>query len=1047
MDDLFKAPGFVLRNDENPMWELDAGDFPITIYDRPQLAFSNLLLRGDVDAATRAIFSPQSLTPAEMKTISGHFLQGKNKNPITKTLVDISTNPIFIIGALLALKVPLGKADVLFKIGRGMADKAPFAIESLTHSAFENLRNVKGAFKALAEWGKATGNFLHKHSESLSNAFGFRLTNDQQLMSWAYQKGLHTEGGTEAFLKVWNARARKLGMNEIKAKVLFPGLQKKMGRELVSTSQKIRNWLDSYWKEIFPDPIKEKVIRAELQTKGTHLGFWQKWYFPEHSRYSRLQSRGLANWMGSRKQYTAKLEGVVDAYVSSNLKKVSGLSIGRWEQLRRAEQLGMTPITGWLQEIVKRSGAGMEDVIRSSWASVERISDPVVQASSFTRNVLDTLKGAGSNISARLGNRIVREGALAQVAGELRSAAGSAKFDRKIAEVAGILTEPAHYDMRVIPALRRYLTTTASTYAWHIADVAHPTVPGKIVHGFSSLINPIIDKTRGWQNTYLAHELTPFMRGMKPWKSFIRSVRFGEVKDRMMTWLTIHPLPQKMLPPDTKKWLAKYYSDFSSLSSESLGAKIGEYFYLSTLGLNMSPISKNLLQNFITLMHTPGIGMTGIFRGFKELMPKVKVYADELLKGTKADAAFDIAFPDFVKASGKAANVTRALMTGDRMKEGLTAVGRAGTTWETVKKIMLSPFGGSETFNRLLGFYSGKQGYLATATLKGLTEKQVAANALEFGANMMHVGHFAGGPLGMPRALLGMWGPARQFMHFPLRYLGFLTSSLRWGEGAGRLTTIGRTAAASTAAYIGAKNLLGADISQGLMYGALPFPTYENAPFYPFPLVPPIASIAGSAVKSLATGEAEHIKRSAAMLIPSGLALRRLYKTLGPKNADYENRLPDGRIPVYNDKHALIGAYSPWQLALRAMGLSPSSQQAEYGAAKWLLSQREKVRAYRREYLEALSENDVDKAGRINEKFQKAYPELGPLQLKKSDIKAVQNRREISRLNRILKGFPKAYQPLFGHMVSQAGLSEMTRDIESQPTALETYLPLTQTLR
>lgn len=1054
MNDLFRtSEDIILRNDDNPFWELDKGDFPITLYDRPQLAFSNLLLRGDIDAATRAIFSPQSLTPAEMQTFSKRILQGR-ENPLLKTLVDISTNPIFIVGALLALKYPLGKADVLFRIGRGMGESAPGAIESLTHSAFTILARTKGAFKALADMTRATGDFLNDRGLALSKVFASGLSKDDQLLVWARLKGLHGEKGTKAFLDEWNSRAVRAGMKPFlpKGQVLFPRMQARVRPEIISTTQRLRNWATAHWEKMFPgEPMSHRTVKAELLTKGIELGDYREFYFPRHPRYNRLQAGALVKYIGGRKEYSGKVKGVVDTYISGNLRKVAGSSMGRWDQLQRLEELGMERgMVGWMQEVLKREGGHMREMIQSAWAQTVGIREPVVQADRFAVAVIDRLRKAGVDISNRLGNQIVAKGSLVKAAEELRAAGGTPRFTAMLDNIAATLTEPAHYDLRVLPAFSRYLTTTASTYAWHLKELPHPDIVGKTVHGFSSIIQPIVHGIQeGHIKSYVADELLPFMRGMKPWKSFIRSARFGQLKENMLTWMQTHPLPQKMLPPDTQKWLAKYYGDFSSLSSESIGAKIGEYFYLSTLGANISPTSKNLLQNFITLLHTPGVGFTGMYHGFRELIPRLARYKTLMLDPKTRGTAWETVFGDYDKYVGKASGMTKAMLkTGDIAREGYTLPGKAGTVWGKAKEAMMFPFGTSEAFNRLLGFYAGKQGYLHTATrAAGVTAKQFAAEAGEFGANMIHVGHFMGGPIGMPRALLGVWGPSRQFMHFPLRYLGFLTSSMRWGEGPGRFTTVGRVGAASAAAYIGAKNLLGADISQGLMYGALPFPQYEKSAFYPWPLVPPIFQIAGSGVQALGTGEAQPAVRSLALLAPSGIAARRLYKTLGKKYADYANRTQDGRIPVYNDQNALIGAFSPWQLSLRALGISPSSQQAEYGAAKWLLTQRNKIRTFRRDYLEALSENNVVRAMKINEDFQKAYPELGPIQLKKSDITAVQNRREISRLNRILKGFPKAYQPLFEHMISQASLSRMTENLERRPSGLETYMPLVSQLR
>ena len=233
---------------------------------------------------------------------------------------------------------------------------------------------------------------------------------------------------------------------------------------------------------------------------------------------------------------------------------------------------------------------------------------------------------------------------------------------------------------------------------------------------------------------------------------------------------------------------------------------------------------------------------------------------------------------------------------------------------------------------------------------------------------------------------------------------------------------------------------MGVDLSAGLMAGALPVPTYEGSPFYPWPLVPPLAGVIGTGAKALLTGSSEGLGAAAALLVPGGIGARKAYRTLHPKYADYKNKTPDGRIPIYNNKHALIGAMTPWQLTLKSLGLKPSGVAAEQGAAKWLLSQREKIRAYRRDYLQALSENDNKKAGDVQQEFQKAYPELGPLQVKKSDIKALENRREISRLHRIEKGLPSAYRPLFSQILGEASLSNITRDIDVGDVGLGQYL-------
>jgi hypothetical protein len=314
----------------------------------------------------------------------------------------------------------------------------------------------------------------------------------------------------------------------------------------------------------------------------------------------------------------------------------------------------------------------------------------------------------------------------------------------------------------------------------------------------------------------------------------------------------------------------------------------------------------------------------------------------------------------------------------------------------------------------------------------------------EVGQALNMLGNFTGGPLGLPKAIINMNPLWRQFMHFPLRLTGFLHGSLRLGADPNKLDwgTMGRALAGSTAGYIAARDMLGVDMSGGLLSGALPLPQYEKSPFYPFPLVPPAAQLLGTGAMALAKGDVSGLADAASLLIPGGIAAKRAYRTLSPRYADYTNPTPEGRVPLYSTNKSLVGTLTPFEIAMRAIGLKPTTLSAEAGAAKWLLSQRDRIRQYRRDYTEALAQNDMGKAEKVNAEFQKVYPELGPLQIKKSDIRSIENRKQISRLTRIEKGLPTAYRPLFSHVITEAGLGTMIEDIETGGyPALQNYLP------
>ena len=1062
--DLYTGNNLVVQNEENALWALEKGNFPVTLYDRPGLALSNLLLRGDVDAATRSMLSPQSLTPAEMKTFSG-YIKGDGKNKVLNTIADVVTNPIVLLGVIMAFKYPIGSSDAIFKIGEGLAKGAPGALISKAQGAFSNLRNIPYAFKTLSKMAIESGNMSTKYGEKFNGVIqeyiaktGQKLTEADWLKIHAHASGFNEvpkfmmKDGKSVMIPLRGTRKAAYSVYEVlnKKTPVWPGLQGQMSPELVKLSNKIGSIYKDFHGNFTGDKKAWLTLQKEMAAKGyggISLGDFMQHYQPIYAKFSPLEGVAAQSLMGAGEYHGAI--GRAGANIAGALRPAMGVTIGDISQLRKMEKLGMPPVADKLIDAFKKDSTRMASFLGETWNRVRGITNPTVRANEFATQVMERAVKNKMNTRLRLGRGAAGTEALKQVSYQLDAASVDPKtLGQKIAGLSDVLTSPAQYDMRPIQGMRRYLTQMSSSWAYHMAPVDdtlkvaaqayYPEAQGGSLNGYKKLLEPMMESVRGvkgFQHNYMKDQLLPMLRGLKPHNAYARASIMGQYKDQVGLWLRTHPLGKK-LPPATREHLEKTFGNFSSLSSESIGAKISEFFYVSTLGLNMAPASKNLLQNLITTAHMPGINKAGFSSGMKQMMQDVGKYVGHLKGGMSRDAAWTKAFPEYVRETGEAAGMTHAMKIGDVAKEGLAGKIAGGGLWEKGKDIMLTPFATSEAFNRLFGFYVGKHSYLAT-------NPGAIVKAREFGAMVNQMAHFPGGPLGMPRALLGTWGPARQFMHFPLRYAGFLGGSTQWmGKGASlgqKYRTLATGAGLSAGAYTVAKDMFGVDLSQGLMTGALPVPSFENAPFYPWPLVPPVAAVAGEAVKSIASGELGGLGRTASLMVPGGVAMRRLYKTLGPKYAKYEARTEDGRVPVFNDSKALIGAFTPWQLFMKSVGLAPTSQQAEYGAAKWLLTQREKVRSYRRDFLEAISDNDIRKSDQINKAFQKAYPEMGPLQVKKSDVTAIHNRREVSRLQRILKGFPKAYQPLFSHMISQSGLAGVTQKLEGRPTAIDEY--------
>ena len=994
--------------DLDPILDVEAGDWPITAYDRPGLALSNLLLRGDVDAATRAMFSPQSLTPAELETFSRRLLGGR-PNPLAKTLVDIATNPIVILGALVSLKYPIGTTRPLYELAKGLRS-APAVGRSMSyvHSAFANLRNLPGLWDKLTRFEKAGLDFHQK--------FGLRFNE-------FFVKGVPSrlEGRAIALrLQDWHKPGNILQQiyPEVGAEPLAPGLQAKMKGEHLGLTSQLRGWLDDIWDEFTKDAKTFEDLRADMAARGVKLGGKRGSYFPWFSRPSRIELEAMRSY-GTRKGYSQLIDGLTETKIAGNLRKRSGVSIPDLDQLRELAAAGVirpdvpTRLEAAIAASTERLFGKISPLVQQAAAM-----DPDKGAEFLARGLRGALKDSRYNLAMRLGGNKDLQMAAARTAAEniLRYRGDPAKLAEAARDVSHLLSAPPQYSLDLTENLQKYLTAMSTSYAWHGTGLGKQITSAVGTFKAKGMMAP-------WQESYLQEELLPLMRGLKPWKVFERNSEWIQYKANVVNWIKGHPLSQKVIPQGTRNWLVGQLEDYGLASSESLGNQISHYFYLSTLGANMAPATKNLLQNIVTAGNMPGIGAEGLGRGMRAVVPKLGGYLSDLAGGVKPMVAFKKAFPEFVEAMGEREGILQAMMTGDILHEGRGMQKALGSTVAKAKGAMLMPFSASETFNRLTGFYAG---YAQTMAQGG-----THAEALKVGETIINLAHFPGGPLGIPRALLTTWGPLRQFLHFPIRYGGFLSSSTRMGADPSKLDfgTIGRAAAVSAGMYTAAKNLLGVDLSSGLMTGALPLPQYEQAPFYPWPFVPPMMSVIGSTVQAIHKGELEPLANASAMLVPGGLAIKKLNRTLGPKYADYENRTPDGRVPIYNKDQALIGAFTPWQLSLRAMGLAPVTAQGEQAAAEWLLAQRDKIRTYRRKWLEALQGNDVGKADQINREFQEAYPEFGPMQVKKSDITAMRNRREISRLQRILKGFPRAYRPLFESAVGEAQLRDFAANL------------------
>jgi hypothetical protein len=1031
-----------------------SADFPITFYDRPQLAFSNLI-KGNVDAATRAIFSPQTLTPSEIQGFRQALFKNKEPNKVLKAITNIATNPLVIIGLAVGLwKFPIGSTKPILDLAKGLTPKANAMGKMMSglHPAIYNLRTIPGMYESLADVVSTKTKFIGKSIDDINNIFSKagRISKAEGYQVAALLDGLNTPH--HSMVKLLGNEPEIVAIMGGKNAPIAGGIRNSMRRETQKLSDNLRGWLNRVRATLKNTPGGEDRIRDALAKQGLTYGDDVKNYFPRNAQYDKYYLKAVRSTTKSKYRKFMRKEASLGPVSGHTIARKGG-GIPNIEQLQLLESSGVVP-RGYTQaanSVFQRWGAEAAAEVEKTWRDINRLGLKSSRANvEFVRRMENYFtKGAGKkfDFAGRFGGTATSRDTLFSMADSLTEAniKGGDFLSSELQEIGRVIGTPRQYSLDVWDATQRYANSSATVYSWH------GTGAGEKINKIAQ--TPGVWGEQPWLESYVFDVLVPHVMGLKSYQELQRSISFSLKKAKVHQFIKEHPMSKQLLGPEGREWVMKYTGDTTgSFSAEGLGANISHWFHLSTLGANISPASKNLLQTLLTTTNV--VGPQGMYRGLKGVpggpgaLGKMQDYIKMVVtEGKSTKDAFKIAFPEYVEDLGEASQIVESLLAGDMAKEGFAKRMMSSGVWDKIKTGMLMPFSTSEGFNRIVSYYAGRNQHLyqnahRLAGASSATREAILREAGKVGQTLTMTTQFTGGPLGIPRALINTWAPWRQFMHFPTRFASFLHGSMRMGADPSKLDwgTIGRTLAGSTAVYAGARDLLDVDLSAGLMVGALPVPTYPEAPFYPFPLVPPLASVAGTAAKALLTGEAKNLEAAASLMVPGGVSLRKAYRSLSPRYAGYKNKTPEGRIPIYNDEHALIGTMSPWQLTLRSIGLKPSSIAAEQGAAQWLLSQRDKIRGFRRDYLQALTENDNRKAHDVQQAFKKAYPELGPLQIKKSDIRAVENRRNITRLHRIEKGLPSAYRPLFSQIIGEAGLASITQDIDMGPTSLENYL-------
>jgi hypothetical protein len=998
-----------------------------------------------------SLFNPSQLAPSQRKDWTP-----EGRGPYSAIMKTV-TNPLVIIGVALAVAYPPASARSLIKFSQKIAGHVQQAgnyskalvpgahLFQSFHSILGNTsfgRLMTGLFKDAHHFKEKV---MHRYSVGLlqaENAMGRSATMGEQVASHALLDGLDDYGNLS--WKLVRGRLKKslkgtmpdeqlqAFVDKVGQTINPGGLQRLAPRQMVESAEAA---LGEGWEMMFTEANMQRLFNIRLLRKVRALEKkmagaknttlrkkYQKQFKDAATEWEQTAPAGMADQLYALgvdlgvdpKQYQSTGEfvfGVLDA-----LKKKEFRRLGKYAPHINA------------RKTYADTAARLDDL------SKQLLGKPLSQAEARELRELGTKATPAQRRAMAKAGALPESGHIKARANRMMPSAQDFElinqhFTPETQQALNMLAkadELPQYSMRLTSVMSNYSHSMSRTYGF-TARGALSASRGEMLQTELGKLK-IADK-QGIKYRLASDTYMPLAMGRLSESETMYALAWGDAKYKAWKFFQSDKMKQWM-PEASKKLTAMMEMPMvQDLTMRNAGAKLAGAMYLSTLGLNPTSAGLNLMQN---LMTTSGIVHPKyMLQGLQKTTKDMGKFAEYMNRGMKLEPAFDKAFPYYAKYVGQPSEV-EALAAMRRSRAG-------GTTWaargETAKAGMMSFFTGTERFNKVLAFNIGEAA--------GLGEKLPLAAAQRVGAELSTMTQFPGGPLNTPSGFVNLWPPFRQFTQFPAKTAELFFSRSRQvgrleaealpglrGELAKRLGNLGgpgRMLAASGLVY-GAGQAVDLDLSRGLLFGAMPAPYGPDAPFYPSPFVPPVLSIAGSVAGDIYEGEFERTRKVLPLLVPGGVSLARTSTVVAPKLAeqlgrpfaDYANQRPDGTIPVYSSQGSLKGFQSPLSLFKDAVGWTSLTGNDESALMEYMVSQRDRIREFRREYIESIAANDWDGANRTQDRYTKLYPELGKIVIKPSDIRAVHLRHDVSRIERVMETMPAEAREMFGPMVGVA---------------------------